>query len=234
MAGPTRKIGRPKYPMSEISWTKTTRWNNALCNFTVCSVCCPWLSAVSSPPNNPYWLFFLEFRVIADILFAQKWTADLVELYRALYAEHLVNFKLLFPTFNLLPKHRYLTHYGTFALNTGPPYHIMTSSEEIKGNFFKRYASVMCNFKNAPRSPAQKHQCFSYLSLSSHRLLNTAVETVKATDALLSSFSCCDALKFDFGVVDEEVTIACTCTSNKNRPTLTINEFLVLKNTAAT
>jgi hypothetical protein len=160
------------------------------------------------PAGNAYWELYLELREIADLLFAQRWTVAMIESYKTLYADHLLHFKQLFPTFSLIPKHHFLLHYGTFAANNGPPCKIMVSSEEMKGNFFKRQSHIMCNFRNVPLSLAQKHQMFAYMSTQSYRVANTAVEILKTLEMPLESLLCSQILVSDFNICDKECVIA--------------------------
>ena len=142
------------------------------------------------PEEDPYWKFYLELREIVDVLFSQSWTQPLADHYQTILAAHLKNFTVVFPGFTLPPKHHYLLHYGTFAMKTGPPYRHMTSSEEIKGNAFKRTAHVMCNFKNVPLSLANKHQLFSLMHHCSSKRMNDYIDTIRMETAALSDFSC--------------------------------------------
>jgi hypothetical protein len=145
------------------------------------------------PAGNAYWELYLELREIADLLFAQRWTVAMIESYKTLYADHLLHF---------------LLHYGTFAANNGPPCKIMVSSEEMKGNFFKRQSHIMCNFRNVPLSLAQKHQMFAYMSTQSYRVANTAVEILKTLEMPLESLLCSQILVSDFNICDKECVIA--------------------------
>ncbi len=83
------------------------------------------------PANDVYWEFLLELCYIGNILFTQMWSKGLSEQYGELYTGHLEKLKLLFPDARLLPKHHFLTHYGTFALNSGPPYKSMVACQVI-------------------------------------------------------------------------------------------------------
>lgn len=159
------------------------------------------------PRDNPYWHFYLRLRDIADLLFSQKWTAAMAENFRVIYAEHIQNFRLLFPAYKLLPKHHYLSHYGLFALKTGPPYKMMVACEEIKGNFCKRISSMMCNYRNVPYSLANRHQFLAYMNLSGHRLLNVSINVVKTVEVLLSSFRLSDVLLSQIDC-DNDITLA--------------------------
>lgn len=53
-----------------------------------------------------------------------------------------------------------------FVRRTGPAYKMMVARQEMKGNFFKRSAHIMCNFMNVPYTLAWRHQFFAYLSLN--------------------------------------------------------------------
>ena len=134
------------------------------------------------PPSNQYWDFFLQLRHVVDLLFAQKWTHAIASQFRNLYQEHLLSFKILFPTFRLIPKHHHLIHYGTFALKTGPPYKVMVASEEMKHNFFKRTAGIMCNFRNVTLSLSNKHQWFAFCNRNSKKSSNSCVDVMKTEE----------------------------------------------------
>ncbi len=142
------------------------------------------------PPGNEHWAFFLELRKCADYLFAQKWTNGTAAQFGYLWELHLRHFKRLFPDSNLLPKHHFLLHYGTTAIMTGPPYKNMVASQEMKGNFLKRSAHVMCNFKNVPHTLAWRMQFYANNCLLAGKFDKDAVGFNRQTDVNLCTLPC--------------------------------------------
>lgn len=196
---------------SEIGDIGNVRENNKLRQKALQFFCLfrllPLMIADLIPEGNAFWQFFLDLRVIGDMLFAQKWTRGLAERYKEKLADHLLRFTQLFPDFRLKPKHHYLTHYATFAKMSGPPVRSMVSSEEMKGNHSKRTAHIMCNFRNPSYSLAFKHQIHAFLSLSSHRLLNESVEVLTVSDQSVASLPCWHNILSILGVSAEQCSL---------------------------
>lgn len=155
------------------------------------------------PPENAYWEFYLELREIADLLCAQKWTVGMACYFEQLYAHHLSNFKMLFPDANLIPKHHFLIHYPTFAMHTGPPYKTMVAAQELKGNFFKRSAHVVCCFTNIPFTLAWKHQFHAHLCNQSGKRFCDNIEVITAVSSSKENVPCAEGVKKIFDDNDE-------------------------------
>ena len=128
------------------------------------------------PVGDGHWEFLLELRHIGEIIFSEKWTPALVDSFEQQWAEHLYHFKELFPGVNLIPKHHFICHYGQFVLCSGPPVRSMTATKEIKGNFFKKSAHIVCNFKNICYTLANRHQFFASNALLCGSLFKDKVE----------------------------------------------------------
>lgn len=87
-----------------------------------------------------------------------------------LIAGHLAQFLELFPGERLMPKHHFMIHYCRLMRDIGPLYLSACMKYEMKHNFFKRCAHIICNFRNMPKSLAYSHQYYSaYVSLTNRK-----------------------------------------------------------------
>ena len=146
-------------------------------------------------PGDKYWEFFLELREVADILFSQSWSVGMMAQFKTVWSRHQQKFKKLFPGHKLLPKHHFLCHYGTFAKCTGPPYKSMVAPQEMKGNFFKRSAHIVCNFKNICYTLAWRHQFFTSNMFLSRNLFNNAVEVYNGSQVTVNTLGLSEKLQ---------------------------------------
>ncbi len=76
-----------------------------------------------------------------------KWNGDSI---RSFVGSQSNSVQAPFPDVNLVPKHHFLVHYPSIARMIFHLYEDMVANQEIKGNFLRRSAHVMCNSKNVP------------------------------------------------------------------------------------
>lgn len=117
--------------------------------------------------NDETWLFLQHFFDLSDLLFAPSIPSDCLVQLREMIKDHMVWFQKIFPGANFIPKYHFLIHYPRIVEFMGPLYWQWCMKYEMKHNFFKRSAHIVCNFVNLPFTMAMRHQFYqAFVSLS--------------------------------------------------------------------
>ena len=112
------------------------------------------------PLNDECWELFMLLRRIMDIVCSPVVARSEMPYLKHLIIEHHSLFRELFPDVRMINKHHHMVHYPTCILNSGPMTTMQCLKYELKHNFSKRFAHIMCNFKNVCKSMAFKHQVY--------------------------------------------------------------------------
>ena len=110
------------------------------------------------PEDDEHWNLFLTLLECIELIFAPAITNGLISLLETLIEEHHEEFKRLYPTFSLLPKHHFLLHYPDFMRRYGPLCRYWCMRFEAKHRFGKEVASVVRNFKNICKTIMHRSQ----------------------------------------------------------------------------
>lgn len=89
---------------------------------------------------------------INEIVFAPKLRHSILPYLSDLIEEHNCLFRELFPAISPINKHHHLTHYLQCISFSGPLRWLHCLRFEAKHNFFKKYGSIVCNFKNITKT----------------------------------------------------------------------------------
>ena len=151
-----------------------------VCNF-------PLIIGDKIPEFDNHWQLFLVLIRICSIAIAPSCTFDLITYLKSLIKKYLFMFCQLYPATRLIPKQHYMIQYPSQMRRYGPLIHTWTMHQESKLSFFKR-ASCFSNYKNVPKTVAQRHQFwFSHQVLTNPCLLTPQLEiSPKQTSNLLS------------------------------------------------
>ncbi|PIK45680.1 hypothetical protein BSL78_17458 [Apostichopus japonicus] len=117
--------------------------------------------------DNIYWELLLMLLQCMDFIFAPCVTFEDTIVLKNLLKDHHELYLTLFPDRHLKPKHHFMLHYPEAIRRIGPVINFWCMRFEGKHFFFKRFASIINNFKNPLKSMAVKHQ----MNLC-HRLLS--------------------------------------------------------------
>ena len=109
------------------------------------------------PEGEPHWCIFLTLFRICSIAVAPVCTHDLMAYLRICVEDYLCMFRELYPCETIIPKQHYMIHYATQMEKFGPLIHSWTMRQESKLRFVKR-VSQSSNYKNVPKTVAQRHQ----------------------------------------------------------------------------
>lgn len=137
------------------------------------------------PEHNKYWTFLLQLCDLFELLCAPTWSLSDIEQFREMYQNHLICFTELFPSSSLIPKHHNLIHYPSMVLKNGPASKLWCFGFEHKGQFMKRIASSMSNFRNPQKSIAQRHQDYMFDCIRSSTTFTNCLQ-VQSTDTVPS------------------------------------------------
>lgn len=128
------------------------------------------------PDDNPYWNCFLILLNIVDFVCAPETTTGIAGHLRDLIKEHHVMFHQLYPHNPMTPKFHYLIHmpqwivrwvvellvvilmFLSVPIRHGPLVRMWCMRYEAKHQYFKRWATIMGNFKNIAKTLAMHHQ----------------------------------------------------------------------------
>ena len=130
----------------------------------------PFLIGEYIDEDNQCWKLYLKCREIVDIIFAPSVNKQGLYHLRLMIQEFLENFCLLFPG-KCTPKFHYMVHYPRLIADFGPLRCLWCMRFEAKHQYFKKVASVVCNFKNIAGTLASRHQmkqCYDYSSFDHH------------------------------------------------------------------
>ena len=117
----------------------------------------PLLIADKIPESDPHWQVFLLLLKICSIAIAPTCTYDLIANLRIIFDEYLSTFCRLYPHKTLILKQHYMIHYPSQMETFGPLINSWTMRQESKLSFVKR-VSHFSNYKNVPKTIAQRHQ----------------------------------------------------------------------------
>lgn len=137
----------------------------------------PILIGSKVPIKNEYWQFLLDLKELVEIIFAPAISIGHIDSLQYDIVIHLENFKKLFPSNLLKPKHHFLLHYPLHILNYGPPIRYWCFRFEAKHRFFKEVARYCKQFRNPPFTLANSHQLYQcYLHQSDQGYLKSQFE----------------------------------------------------------
>ena len=162
--------------------------------------------------DNKNWHFLLHLSHVVDLIFAPKFTTDMITYLRSVVEDHLTEYISLYGNqgaVKLRPKHHFLVHLPTIILKCGPLIGMSCLRYELKNSFFKRSAHIVCNFNNICRTLAYRHQQRALFSLLAdahcHSAPLVALQKMVVVSSLPYGSLLCDKL----GVVDrEDVSVA--------------------------
>lgn len=148
------------------------------------------------PPENQHWQFLLHLSHMIDLIFARRFTHEMVLYLRIVISEHLSTFVDLYASdeVKLRPKHHLLVHLPTIILKSGPLHGMSCLRYELKNSFFKRSAHIVCNFTNICHTLANRHQQHALFSHLSNSHIRTGVVVSKHTFVTVKNLSYCDIL----------------------------------------
>ncbi len=111
---------------------------------------------------------------------------------------------------SVIPKQHFLVHYATYCEFSGPPLKSHVATKEMKGNFLKRYAHVVCNFRNIAFTLSMKLQLAAMVSLDSSSVrLSSRVIVQKCVVLTVGSLPCSEKICSALGLsLSSEVTYA--------------------------
>ena len=107
--------------------------------------------------DNEYTKFLLKLIEIVQIVLAPIISLQTVLRLKSMIAQHLQQFKQLFPEVNIIPKQHYMLHLPSQIISLGPLIRSMCMRFEAKHSYFKQWASKL-NFKNVCKSLANHNQ----------------------------------------------------------------------------
>ena len=110
--------------------------------------------------KDEVWRLCMLLRQIVEIVCAPKISLGMVAYLQCIIEEYITYRKLLFPEVTLKPKHHFLIHYPGLIMKFGPLMRVWTMRFEAKHSYFKQCARAGQNFRNLPKSLAEKHQLY--------------------------------------------------------------------------
>jgi len=122
-------------------------------------------------PDNKNWHFLLHLSHLVDMIFAPRFTRDMIAYMKSAIEDHLTEFLKLYSyhsAVKLRPKHHFLVHLPSIVLKCGPLVGMSCLRYELKNSFFKRSAHIVCNFTNICHTLAYRHQQRALFSLLSN------------------------------------------------------------------
>ena len=160
------------------------------------------------PLSNKHWQFLLHLSHIVDMIFAARFTRDMITYMKSAVEDHLTEFLRLYGNdggVKLRPKHHLLVHLPTIVLKCGPLVGMSCLRYELKNSFFKRSAYIVCNFTNICRTLAYRHQQRALFSLLSNAHCRSIPLVPDQQMAVVSSLPFCSLLCDKLGVVYREL-----------------------------
>ena len=149
--------------------------------------------------DNIYWQLIGMLLRCMDIIFSPAVTKEESYYLKHLIQDHHEMFVEIFDT-HLRPKHHFMVHYPRALRELGPLRQYWSMRFEAKHNPFKQIAHVICNFKNIPKSLAQRHQMkVCELMLSHTGPFSSALEVGPGTSELLLTLEDADAIATELG-----------------------------------
>ena len=125
------------------------------------------------PESEPNWENYTLMLRITDCVFAPVTSVDIAFCLKTLIKEHHECFKDLYPSALIIPKMHYMIHLpewiimyvvtnsSVYIKNSnmfGPPSRYLCMRFEAKHSYFKKIGHVVRNFKNIPKTIAERHQ----------------------------------------------------------------------------
>lgn len=121
---------------------------------------------------------------------------------------------MLFPNYNLRPKHHYITHYADLILKFGPLRHLWTLRYESKHRYFKSIVKHLQNYKNISCTLSEKHQLLQTLLASQGTSFSNKIISDNAIEYFEQNYS---------KTVNRTLNHCC----NFNKPTFISNNAIV-------
>ena len=134
------------------------------------------------PQNDPYWQNFVLLLTITDYIFAPVTSDDIASYVKVLLKEHHKCFCEFYPSAPVIPKMHYMLHLPEWMKRYveclcdkyislmqhrfGPPSRFWCMRFEAKHGYFKNLTRVIRNFKNIPKTLAERHQARMCYELS--------------------------------------------------------------------
>ena len=112
----------------------------------------PFILRDKVPENDKHMELILYLLKIMEICFAPKLDTGILPYLSALITEHHELFLEIYPEFHLINKHHHMVHYAQCIREFGPLLHMWCMRFEAKHQELKRYAHIVCNFKNPPKT----------------------------------------------------------------------------------
>lgn len=137
------------------------------------------------PEDDIHWELLLSLLQCMDFIFSPGVTFEDTLVLKNLLKDHHELFLSLFPARHLKPKHHFLLHHPEAMRSIGPVIHFWCMRFEGKHFFFKRFASIMNNFKNPLKSLAVKHQMYLCYRLLSGKTLTSKQKEVGNGERIL-------------------------------------------------
>ena len=172
----------------------------------------PLILGSSVTPDSKHWHFLLHLSHLVDMVFAPRFTHDMICYMRSVIEDHLTMFVHLYggnSMVRLRPKHHFLVHLPSIVLKSGPLVGMSCLRYELKNSFFKRSAHVVCNFTNICYTLAYRHQQRALFALLSGAHCHSSPVVTQQKTTVVSSLAFGSLLCDILGVVQtEQVSVA--------------------------
>lgn len=156
------------------------------------------------PSHDTHWVFLQQLQMITDFAFATTLTETMLIHFTHLYADHMKLFTKLFPNLVVKPKQHFLVHFRTMVRANGPLALTSCLKYELRNNFSKRLAHIVCNFKNIAYTLTSRNQYTAlYHHINGHHLRNYFVVSHKKLFHSLDTFPCADMISKALGIPAE-------------------------------
>jgi hypothetical protein len=163
------------------------------------------------PFGNKHFKFLLHLSHLVDLVFAQRFTQDIVVYLKNVVCDHLSLFVDLYANdqVRLRPKHHFLVHLPSIIMKSGPLVGMSCMRYELKNSFFKRCAHVVCNFTNICYTLANRHQQFALFSQLSNNHIRVGATVGKHKYDSLAKLDYHDCVQQRFAVDTTEELAVC-------------------------
>jgi len=192
----------------------------------------PFLVGDLIPRDNVQWQLYLQFREIAEIMFAPKLDKQFVHYLQLQISEFVSQFVIIFPG-KITPKVHYLIHYPRSILRFGPLRHLWCMRFEAKHQYFKRVANIVHNFRNISYTPAHRHQLRQSFEFSGKNILLVSAEGERIQtiqfSKLTTDIQCLLAAKFGSTASSLKDSVVLSCSQLTNDCiTFKLKDFFVI------
>jgi len=143
------------------------------------------------PSDDPYWNNFQNLLTITDYVLVPKSTIEIAGYLQELICQHHTQFKQLYPDRPIMPKFHHMIHLPQWIIQYvylywqtlthkksvcrhGPMIQSWCMRYEAKHHYFKRWATIMRNYKNIPKTLAlhyQRYICYQLAGNSNNAFL---------------------------------------------------------------